>query len=375
MQPTVDFRGYLNTVGGSDPYAKSLLGYVGGDYMGSGTAGINMDKVGYDQTAGRGLSAISGRDVAGDLSNYYQQYQTAMGGGSSGAASTGPTAAQKQQFMDFTNRSYDTKLGGLQGIYDTLNPQQDAATLNVNNQWQNQSNALESQRAIGTRNLNMAGEQVEASKVKSLADLQRQVQGMGMGYNMQLGGYGAADSSASDQIQRALSGMASKNRANVVGSASQQQNQIGLQKNDLEMEFENNRKSLDDWKTGALTEIATKFMQQRQQIQQQMTTANAERYQALASLDQNYVNQAIQALGNLQTQYQQSSQDLIKQYQNITAPNAGISQNLQQFAVNPISAGKISQLSMAPAASQGNQPTAANYRRPFDQDYGFGLGS
>lgn len=295
------------------------------------------------------------------------------GGGST--ISTGPTATDKAQYADFTNKSYDTKISGLQSVYDTLNPQEDNARLNVNNQWQNQSNALQSQKAIGDRNLNMAEQQVGEQKVKSLADLGRQVQTMGMSYNNQLGSYGAGDSSANDMIQRALSGMASKNRANVMGSASQQETQIGLQRGDLQTEFDNNFKSLEDWKSSSLNDIATKFMQQRQQIQQQMAGANADRAQALAQIDRNYVGMAMQALGNLENQYRNAATELVGKYQSMAAPNAAISDNLQQFAVNPISAGKINQMSTAPGYSQGNTPVAAAYRRPFDQDYGFGIGA
>jgi hypothetical protein len=385
MQPSFnyvgspDYRGYLTglynpggTQAGADNDAGIVINYAGND------GGLDMAKVNnYAQTNFHTAAGQQGY-VQGvvDLNNkFYNQFKTAAGGGGSGAASTGPTAAQKQQTIDFTNKAYDTKLSGFQSALDTLNPQEQAANLNIQNQWTNQGNSLQSQKAIGDRNLQMAGDQVQASKVKSLADLNRQIQSMGMSYNNQLGNYGAGDSTSADMIQRALSGQASKNRANVMSSAAQQGNQIELQKGDLQTEFQNNMKSLDDWKSSSLNDIATKFMQQRQQIQQSMIGANADRYQALASLDQNYVNQAIQQLGNLQAQYQQNANDLVSKYQNIQGPNVAIAQNLQQYAVNPISSGQIGQLSMAPTANNGNGVPIAAQRRPFEQDYGFGLGA
>lgn len=365
----MDFRGYLQTA------APALLGYVGND------GGINAPKVQADlpgsNFAGAALYGYSSvDDVRNSVNGLYGNYQQSLAGsgGGAGAASSGPSAAEKAQYADFTNKAYDTKISGLGSIMDTLNPQEDNARLNVNNQWQNQTNALQSQKAIGERNLNMAGEQVETGKVKSLADLGRQVQTMGMSYNNQLGNYGAGDSSAQQLIQQALGGQASKNRANVVGSASQQQTQIGLQKQDLQTEFDNNWKSLDDWKNGSLNDIATKFMQQRQQIQQQMAGANADRAQALAQIDKSYVNMAMQALGNLEQQYRSSAAELVGKYQSMAAPNAGISDNLQQFAVKPIEAGRINQMTQAPGYSSGNTLTAAPLRKSFDQDYGLGLG-
>ena len=368
----MDFRGYLQQK------APALLGYVGND------GGINAPKAQGDLNAGGVSGGFAGSALYGytsydqlqnDVNRLYADYNNQVGGGyGGGGTASGPTAAEKAQYADFTNKAYDTKIAGLQSVYDTLQPQEDNARLNVNNQWQNQANTLQSQKAIGDRNLNMAADQVEAGKVKSLADLGRQIQSMGMSYNNQLGNYGAGDSSAAQLIQRALSGMASKNRANVMGSASQQQTQIGLQRGDLETEFGNNMKSLEDWKNSSLNDIATKFMQQRQQIQQQMAGANADRAQALAQIDNSYVNMAMQALGNLENQYRSAASELVSKYQNMAAPNAQISANLQQFAVNPIEAGKIAQMSTAPSFSQGNQPTAAAYRRPFEQDFGYGLG-
>jgi hypothetical protein len=314
------------------------------------------------ETAG-GLSKYANYDQFLQGYNQYQQQQA-----------TQQKSAENAKYADFTNKAYDTKIAGLRSIMDTLNPQEQAAQLNVQNQWTNQSNMLQGQKAIGDRNLKLAGEQVEAGKVKGIADLNRQVQTMGMSYNNQLGSYGAGDSSASQMIQQALSGMASKNRANVMGGASQQQQQIGLQQQDLEFEYGNNMKGLEDWKNGALNDIATKFLQQRQAIQQEMAGADASRAQALAQIDSSYVNQAMQQLSNLENQYRTASQELIGKYTNLQGPGFKIADNLQQFAVQPISAGKINQIGTAPSYSQGNQPTAAAYRRPFDQEYGYGLG-
>lgn len=377
-----DFRGYLAyQQQNKDPIAGYLLGVVGGDYAGNGTTGLNMNTINnadYQHAPSAFYAFGSPQGVIDSASKYYRNYVAAgapsgnySGGG--GSVATGPTEAEKAQYRDFTNRAYDTKIGGLRSIMDTLNPQQDAAVLNVNNQWQNQNNALQVQKAQGDRNLQMAGEQVQAGKVKGIADLNRQVQTMGMSYNNQLGAYGAGDSSAAQMIQQALSGQASKNRAGVLQNAGQQQQAIDLQVQDLDQEFQINLKSLEDWKSSMLNDIATKFLQRRQEIQQQMINADADRYQALATIDQNYVNQAIAQLANLEGQYRSGANELIAQYQNIKGPQAQINPALQQFAVQPISAGKIGQIGSVPAVSAGNEPTPLAFRRPFQEEFGFGL--
>lgn len=271
------------------------------------------------------------------------------------------------------NRAYDTKIAGLRSLMDTLQPQQDAANLNVQNQFTNQSNTLQSQRAIGQRNLGIASEQVQAGKVKGLADLRRQVETQGRSYANQLGAYGAGDSSAAGLISQALSGLASRNRAGVLENASTQDRAIKLQGEDLETDFGNQMRTLDDWKNGTLNDIATRFLQQRQQIQQQMITADADRYQALAQIDDAYTRQAMVQLAALEGQYQRGAQELVAQYQNVRGPQVAIAPNLQQFAVSPIEAGRIEQMRMVPAVNQGNQPTPLALRRPFEEDFGLGF--
>lgn len=385
MQPQYvgnnDFRGYLNYLGTQgDNRAKNATSYGGYGYVDNNGA-INQNALSNYLTNAQGLTAGQDQFVGayrGErdyLSGAYNQWSQAQQQSPTNdySSSTIAGAGSAGTNPEFINKAYDTKIAGLKSVLDTYDPQEDSARLNVNNQYTNQANSLQSQRAIGQRNLAMAGEQVQEGKVKGIADLNRQVQGMGMSYNNQLGAYGAGDSSAADLIQRALSGMASRNRSDVLGNASTQQRGIDLQGQDLETEFGNNMKSLDDWKTTSLTDIAQKFMQQRQAIQQQMVGANADRYQALAAADANYVNQAIAELGRLEGTYRQNAAELVSQYKNLQSPNARINPELQQFAVKPISAGKIAQMSFAPSASNGSQPLAVGQRRPFEEDYGFGF--
>jgi hypothetical protein len=357
-----DFRGYLNGLAqGGDGAAQLALNYAGNDGR--------LDP--------RGQQALGTTDYL-TLTNWvngqYNAYNTpkaapatASGGGGGAAGANGTANA------NFVNQAYNTKIAGLQGIFDSLQPQQDTANLDVQNQYQNQSNALNTQKAQGTRNLDLATQQVGQGRARSLADLSRQIQTQGRSYANQLGAYGAGDSSATGLINQALSGMASRNRSDVLYNSGNQQRGIDLQRQDLDTEYNNNVKTLDDWKNQSLHDIASKFLQQRQQIQQQIGGANADRAQSLAQLNAAYTNQAIQQLASLENQYRQGASDLVNQYRNLSAPNVGIASNLQQFAVKPISAGQIGQMRSVPAVSAGNQPTPYAQRKPFQEDYGFGL--
>lgn len=327
-----------------------------------GKSYANLSDNGFDRVYAGGGGQNVGATRINDPNPGVQGASSVAGGGGASTSKVDP---------NFVNQAYDTKIAGLQSVLDTLQPQQDAATLNVNNQYQNQSNALTTQKAQGDRNLNIASDQVQSSKAHSLNDLRSQVETMGMNYNNQLGAYGAGDSSAAQLLQQALGGMASKNRYGVMTNAAQQDQAITLQKGDLQSEFDNNLKSLGDWKNSSLNDIATKFLQQKQAIQQQMVGANADRYQALAQADAAYTNQAIAQLSNLENVYRSQASQLIGQYQQIQGPNAQINPALQQFAVQPISAGQVSNIATVPQYNTDN----AGYTMPrkFNEDYGLSL--
>lgn len=366
-----DYRGWLN----ADPSRQWALGYVGND------GGINKTALQNSVISSGALQTDAPsiyQNKTAQLNDYFTQYNSLLNqpgptGTPTNVASGGASGANTNP--DFINQAYNTKIAGLRSVFDTLNPQQDAATLNVNNQYQNQSNSLQGQLAIGQRNLGLAGQQVQDSKAKSLDDLKRQVQTQGMSYQNQLGAYGAGDSSANGLIQQALSGMASRNRGNVLENAGQQQQGIDLQGQDLNTEFQNNLKSLDDWKSSSLNDIATKFLQQKQAIQTQMQSADADRYQALAQADASYTQRAIQQLAQLEGIYKQNATDLVTQYQQIQGPNAQINPALQQFAVKSITPGQIGQLGQLPGVSTNTDPTPLAVRRNFQDEYGFGLGA
>jgi len=334
---------------------------LGGVVQGQGGAGnYNLQDGGFESNT---LQQSIQAQRINDPNPQVQGASITVGSGSGGSTS--------KVDPNFVNQAYDTKIAGLQSVLDTLQPQQDSANLQVNNQYQNQANALQTQQAQGHRNLNLAQNQVDQQKASSLNDLRHQVETMGMSYNNQLGAFGAGDSSAAQLIQQALSGQASKNRNSVMQSAGQQTQGIQLQGQDLDTEFQNNMKSLDDWKAASLNDIATKFLQQRQAIQQQMVGANADRYQALAQADASYTNQAIQQLANLEGVYKQQASDLVGRYQSMTAPNQQISGNLLQYAVNPISAGQLQNIGNVPQMQTDN----SSYYQPrkFNEDYGLSL--
>jgi hypothetical protein len=297
---------------------------------------------------------------------------TANEGGSTLAATStydpvaAQAAAQKAAEQNLVNQMFDTKVAGLQSQYDSLAPQEQSAQLGISNQFTTKSNDLSTARAQGDRNLNMSRNQVNEYRARSLKDIRDNLLNQSMSYNNQLGAFGAGDSSAASQIQRALSGLASKNRGNVVSDASNQETQINIKQEDLATAFQQNMRDLNAWRQNSLAELANKFMTQRQQIQQAMSQADVDRAQQLAQYDQSQTQVAIERLANLENMYRTQATQISDFYKNYFAPkDISIAPELQQYQVNPISAGELRNLgSVKPVAENPN--TAAI--RKFEEE-------
>lgn len=301
-----------------------------------------------------GLSNVSGmpaqvpswvnQNIVGNQPAQFEQsgtYQGGSGGGSGG----GPSTSQINQ--NLVNRGFDSQIAGLQDKLRILDPQRQAGEVQLQNQYQTKMNDLNTGHAQGMRNLNMADQQVQESRARGLDDLRRQAEQMSMGYNNQLGAYGAGDSSASQLLNRAVAGMTNKNRSGLLRNASDQATQIGFQKQDLQTSYDQNKRDLDAWKQNSITDLYNKYADEKAAIQQAMATADAQRYQQLAQYDAAYTQQALDSLARIQQQHTQNANDLISRYQNMFAPREiSIAPGLQQYAVKPIEAGVLGNISM-----------------------------
>lgn len=290
-------------------------------------------------------------------------------------AQSAQDAAQKAAAVDYINRAYDVKLGGLQGQLQTMDPQEQAANLQVQNQWQNRMNDLNTGLAQGQRNLNFATDQVNQGKAHSLDDLSRMIQQAHMSYNNQLGAMGAGDSSAAGLINQALAGQASKNRGNVLQNANGQLGQIGMQQQDLQTSFEQSHRDIDAWKQSTLQDLITNFAQQRNQIRSAMQDADLSRQQQLAQYDSTLTQSVMDRLSQIESQTQQATSDLVSKYQNAFAPaNINIDPNLQQYQVAPIDAGKLAQLQMPTQLNPESGGITALLKRLQDEQNGLSTG-
>lgn len=283
-------------------------------------------------------------------------------------ASNPSTSSVNQSQINAIRASFGAQKAGLQSQLDTLTPAQQAAERNVSSQFDLQRNALDTGYAQGQRDLNNSANQVKENQLKSLRDIADQVRQQGMSYNNQLGAYGAGNSSAAQLINQALGASASKNRSNVMGQSSQQLGDIGTRLQDLQTSYGQNMNSLNNWKQSQLSEIASKYADQKRQIQLAMANADATQAQQLAQYDASLTQQAIASLGNIENMFKQQTAELNNQYQNMFAPTQyAIPQDLTQYVVNPLDPQQVTNFDMPDAVNPESAMAAILRRRPEDQ--------
>lgn len=323
-----------------------------------------------------GGSTVPGLQVLGSPQSGVQGNTYSNPYGYNGGAFTAPTGAAGGgrtygSYDDYVNQSFDTQIGGLQNIMNTLQPAQDAATLQATNNYQNQRNALDTGKAQGERNLQFASDQVKQQKARSLGDILNQLQSASFSYGNQLGAMGAGSSSATGLINQALGGKASRNRGDVLNNANTQDQQIGFQQADLNNDYQVNLKSLDDWKNSTLNDLANSFAQQKLSLQQKIAGAQGQKAQYLAEQGKAIDQAALDSLAALQGQYQQYSNDLISRYQNPMAPAVAINPALQQYQVQPITPGQLQGLNVARPGGDTVDNSVAFFRK--NNDYSLGV--
>ncbi len=329
-------------------------GTVGADYYQNGTPINNTD---YGKATGYNY---------GDLESWLNGQNAApSSGGTTQQANGSITGPSQADLTNLTNAQYATQRSQLQGLLDVLPSQQDNANLHVVNSYQNNLNGLDTQNAEGQRNLGLASDQLNQNKAQNLQQLKDQISSQ---FNNYLQQPGVGDSSAAGMLAFGLGRQASTQRSNVLRSAGQQQQQIDLQGQNLSDQYGQQKQGLDQWKADQLNSIATQFMTQRQQLEQQMAGADATRAQALAQQNSANMQQALQALQNLQGLYGTQSQQLQAQYQNVNAPSVSLG-NLGQYQVQPISQQQLQGFQTMPQANQGGTPdlVAPLFRKPQDQ--------
>lgn len=217
-----------------------------------------------------------------------------------GVNGSGYTQAQldayNQQFTDSIGR-LNTQLGYIPG-------DQEKAYGLLNNTFNPQFDTLNNSLSSANRNLDFSASQNEQNKVKSFRDIGTGIRNSIQAMNNRLGTIGAADSSAAAvAAPYAFAQLQAQQRGGVLDNFNTNSAQINMKRQDVQSEYDTQFRMLQAEKGNRIAQIAAQYDQLRQQILDQMATADGQRRQLLASANQQAASQAIANIQALESQY------------------------------------------------------------------------
>jgi len=165
-----------------------------------------------------------------------------------------------------------------------------------------------SQEQMGLRSLGAQEEKQRNLATTSLRDLEDDIRNSMQAAGRYIGAQGAGDSSASYLASEALARQAQKGRAGILSTRDEAVGDIGLKMQDVSDLANQERNKIGQWKATKLTDVATTFQNQLQQLQLAKANASKEKANSLTNLISNSYQQFIsqmQALDNQALQYSQ----------------------------------------------------------------------
>lgn len=191
-----------------------------------------------------------------------------------------------------------------------------------------QKATLESNRATGMGNLARQKETTTRQKDISLRDLAQNIRNAYSSGMNRLAIGGAGDSSATKMYGYALGQQEAQNRGKLISDYNYNLGNIDIQVKNLETDFSNKIRALDQWKASQAFDIAEKFREARDRINQQMASLGGGQ---VAMAQSQLAQQAASQLANLSNQVG-SAQSII---QNDYAKAAAELRNYQPENFNP----------------------------------------
>jgi len=294
--------------------------------------------------------------------------------GGTGAYSGGATGVGSPDYSIFQSL-YDNEIGNLQNQYNALPAYQNEATGSVNLQYDPQLNTLQTQNASGNANLDLAQNQLDTQHSQGLRNLGNQLRGALNGYQNQIGVMGAGNSSAAPLIGYALSQQGNRSMADMNTNFNQQQSGLDLQRKDLAANYQNQMDSLNAWKQSNLNDIAARYSQMQQQLQNQIMGAQGDEARYLALYGQTALaNQVISQMQGLESQYKDQVGQLNQHFDQVNAPQADLSKYAGPYQINQITPGQLQQLSFQNNQADNTAPTAlASLNKRPDQTPNIGF--
>lgn len=280
---------------------------------------------------------------------------------------TGGTGSTTQNQL--LQQGMNTGIANLEGQLRVLDPQEQGAKLRVTDQFNTNQGRLTQDYNTGVGNLQRATDNVNESKTRSLANLGDWLRGMGQGYQNQLGTMGAGNSSATGLINFALGKQGGRERGNILQDATGQLENIDLQGQQLEVDFQRANQDLNKWKESSLFDITTQYQQARNQINNSILDARAR-----AAAEMELTQQAVDYLSQLEQNYRTQAEGLASRYAQVTQPGTAINQSLMNFQTTPVQQASLNGIGM-PTAVNPESGVEAFLRRRDESAFSNPLGA
>lgn len=186
------------------------------------------------------------------------------------------------------NAGYDAVDAGLNDLAGRLPTQAQEQNEQISSLYGTSSEKLNNARSY-------ANDQIDANQKTTLNDLSDRLRASLQAANTYLGAAGASNSSANERYSTALLKQANKQQGNVMTQADSQR--AAVQKT-----YDDNMAQLQEWQSSKLYEVKQWLTDQQNQIEREKMTASSERAQALANLEENLHQVAMQRVQDIESQ-------------------------------------------------------------------------
>lgn len=312
--PTINSILY-NPTDSSTP-TTSFAGPGPGNVLGT-TTGTNGSKTATQQPTNTGSYSFN----IGDFPNYagwdpnaaYQDW-IAKGKpmpGYSGSNASDEVLRREAETRNAINSGYDQYLLGLQGMQDQFGNSRQESLDSASKIYEQIFGGLGEQKQTNLDKLEAGKQEVQSRQASSIKDLQENLSNVLRGATMQFGAIGAGDTSATrTMLPYAYTKLAGQQEGNIRNQANNQLFEIEQQGRDTELKFSEMWRQTEVDKESQLQGIRDYYGNAIQNVQTAMANAPLQKAQALASLNQSLLQEAMTNLRNLEATDRQAKENL-----------------------------------------------------------------
>ena len=144
--------------------------------------------------------------------------------------------------------------------------------------------------------------EIEGNQKSTLRDLSSNTRNAFMAGNLYLGSKGASNSSAAGMYSQAIQQAANRNRADVRSGTDKNLADLNMEREQANRMATQQYAEIDNWFNNVVSDLETEYRQRKADIEMAKANASADEQAALADIDMQLWQRAMQAYENLQAQ-------------------------------------------------------------------------